>query len=234
MALRRLTKRFLPCALSMDHTPHPVESPNNAGYRGWIVSALVSGLAATTSALLLWSVNSAPVADDTAVVVTPAKGTNVELPVEGVADSLPAVELPVEAALRVPAAPETSDEINTPEMAPTVDDRALRLLGCWTLNDHIQRRIELRPDGTATMQVKLDAISAFFYGSELTLEVTWTLQGNTLTYVAISGNPAENVARLLRDHGATQVYTIIEFEENRVLLELEKDQTRYDWHREQS
>lgn len=178
-------------------------------------------LASVTCGLLAWSVSSSP--DDPPVSELQAPIT-VRQP-HSAPDDPPAESQITHAAVEIPVEP-------VPEPTPRSDSD--RLSGTWTLDDGIQRRIVVRPDGTATMRVKLDALSAFVYGPELTLEITWKLEGNTLTYIAVSGKPEQNVARLLRDFGTVQEYTIIEFTEDHILLELNRDQTRYDWQREQS
>lgn len=206
----------------MDHSPSSRGSELPRDHRGWVVSSILILIATVTCGLLAWSVGSgSPDHSPVSEVTAPASVPQPESPSVTPVSNRQATQVDAE----IPVAP-------MPEPVPTSD--TTRLSGAWTLDDGIQRRIEVRPDGTATMWVKLDALSAFVYGPELTLEVTWKLEGNRLTYIAISGKPEQNVARLLRDFGTVQEYTIIEFTEDHLLLELDRDQTRYDWRREQS
>ncbi len=216
----------------MDHSLSQSGGNGSLPQRGWIISALVMGLATVTSVALLWSVGRGHSEESVTikVPVNAPKSATTAAPVI-IQESLEPMQHPSAPAIEVPVPVPVVPE---PEVLPAVSDRSTRLLGFWKLDDGICRRIEVRPDGTATMEVKLDAISALFYGPKLTLEVSWKLEGNVLTYIAVSGKPEDKVARLLKDFGSTQVYTIIEFEDDHVLLELNSDQTRQNWQREQS
>ncbi|MEZ5940352.1 MAG: hypothetical protein R3C18_03100 [Planctomycetaceae bacterium] len=193
----------------MDHSSTSV-NPNAQNHHGLIGSALALSLSLISGGLLVWSIHSTP---PMATIAEVHLDTNTPSFVSAEANAVTAAEA-------------------VPEVESLVSPNKLH--GFWTFDDGIHRRIEVRPDGTATMDIKLDAFSALFYGSQMTLEVTWKLEGNVLTYIAVSGKPEDKVARLLRDYGEKQVYKVIAYDGDHLLLELEKDQTRYDWQRETS
>ncbi|MCA9081089.1 MAG: hypothetical protein KDA58_11060 [Planctomycetaceae bacterium] len=103
------------------------------------------------------------------------------------------------------------------------------LLGTWICNDSIRRRIVVRDDGTASMNVRLDFVSALLYGSEMDLELTWELDDQQLVYTAVSGTPKANTDRLFKDFGRKQIYSVLTFKPGRMLLEMTADKSRYDW-----
>ncbi|MCA9044430.1 MAG: hypothetical protein KDA69_08925 [Planctomycetaceae bacterium] len=193
----------------MDHSPSSFDQ-STQGHHGLIGSALALSLSLISSGLLVWSIHSTPPAAVVSEVHSDADTSSLVVA--------------------------KSDVVTVAEVVPEVESlvSSQKLHGFWTFDDGIHRRIEVRPDGTATMDIKLDAFSALFYGSEMKLEVTWELEGNVLTYIAVSGKPEDKVARLLRDYGEKQVYKVIAYDGDHLLLELEKDQTRYDWQRESS
>jgi len=123
-----------------------------------------------------------------------------------------------ERADRPPASPPTSPEsMDREEESNRFQPE--QIIGHWLLNDSIKREIEIRPDGTATMDVKLDYISSFLYGSEMKMELTWDLKNNVLTHEVLSGEPKANVDRLIRDFGNKRSYRVVDVTEENLILE---------------
>ena len=69
----------------------------------------------------------------------------------------------------------TGDE-GSEEAASTKIYAVEDVLGTWVLDGTIRRVIENRADGTATIDVTFDFVTALRYGSELQLDLEWTLR----------------------------------------------------------
>lgn len=94
-----------------------------------------------------------------------------------------------------------------------------QLVGVWTLNDNISRTLETFSDGTGHIDVKLDFVSSFLYGSRLSMDLEWKLEGDHLTQVVTGGTPEKNVKRLLNDFGNSRAYRIVDVTDEFLLLE---------------
>ena len=189
----------------MDHSHESTDSVTRR--RGWILPTAVSSLLLVTG-IAAWSMQQPP----SPVLDTVAE----QQPAIGSAESAP-----------TPSPPKVSTEVGG--KIGSTD----RMVGTWVCNDMFRRRIHVRADGTASMNVKLDFIASLLYGSEMDLELTWTADGDSLVYAAVSGEPKHNVDRLLSDFGRQQVYDVVEFDGDRMLLELTSDKSRHDWRREE-
>jgi hypothetical protein len=105
-----------------------------------------------------------------------------------------------------------------------------QFVGTWELNEGIRRRIEMRPNGTASMHVHLDLLGRLFYGAQLTLELVWALDGELLTHTIVGGQPRDHVEKLIRDFGSGRSYRIVSASATELVLE-EQDaaKTVYRW-----
>jgi hypothetical protein len=95
---------------------------------------------------------------------------------------------------------------------------ASRLVGKWYLDDAIQREIEIRPDGTATMHVTLDFLSSLLYGRNLTLNLKWKLDDDRLVQTVTGGTPAENVEKITKAFGKSLSYEVVEVDSKQLVL----------------
>mgnify|MGYP005818206619 CR=1 FL=1 len=116
-----------------------------------------------------------------------------------------------------------------PAATSPAESRSQQLTGRWLLNDSIRREINIRPDGTATMDVKLDYLSSFLYGKELHMELIWKLEDGVLTHTVTSGTPEENVKRLTHDFGDTRAYELVSVDEKEMVLKSPKDGELHHW-----
>jgi hypothetical protein len=124
-------------------------------------------------------------------------------------------------AARIPSANDQSaisDANKMPSKPAPAQSSSSPVIGRWLLNDSIRREINIRPDGTATMDVKLDYLSSFLYGKELHLELTWKLENNVLTHSIISGTPEDNVKRLTHDFGDSRSYDVVSITDKEMVL----------------
>lgn len=107
-----------------------------------------------------------------------------------------------------------------------------KVVGEWGLSNGIKRKIDVRPDGTATMHVRLDLLGSLLYGQEMTLELSWNVKDDVMSHSIISGEPKRNVDRMIRDYGDSRHYRIVELNDDILLLEdFEESPTTYRWVR---
>lgn len=118
-----------------------------------------------------------------------------------------------------------------PATSQKVTDASAKLIGTWKLDDSIQRLLEMRADGTATMQVKLDYFSSLIYGQRMTLELSWDVCDGVLTHHLEKGTPSANVQRLIRDWGNERSYKVIRVSGDEMVLESMSDQDVHHWKR---
>lgn len=119
-----------------------------------------------------------------------------------------------------------------PPSVPTDDELRQRILGTWRLEDYGERIVENRPDGTATMIVRLNFAGALFYGSRLDFELTWTVVDGVLTHSIVSGTPKANVEKLVRDWGSSMSSRILSLDDRMLHLEeTNSSRDRYRWYR---
>jgi hypothetical protein len=130
-----------------------------------------------------------------------------------------------------------SEMATTTGLAPsfeTFPDERLRqqIVGTWRLVDQGERIVTNRPDGTATMVVRLTFLGSLLYGDRLDFELTWAVQDGVLTHAIVSGKPKANVDRLIRDFGSSMSSRILSLDERVLYLE-ETDGSgdRYRWTR---
>ena len=125
--------------------------------------------------------------------------------------------------------PKESTEVAEPESEGEKNRRML--LGVWQDDYQGKRTMTLNEDGSGTMLVELSGVQAFLFASKLRFDMTWLLDGNTLTKKTVGGEPADKVNLILKTMGDTADDTLLEVTGDRLLL-LDKDgTTRYDWRR---
>jgi hypothetical protein len=120
-----------------------------------------------------------------------------------------------------------------PESKPeTEEDKTRRkLLGVWQDEYKGKRTMTLNEDGTGTMLVELSGLQATLFASKLRFDMKWSLEGKTLTKKTVGGEPADKVNLILNTMGNQADDTILECNDDQLLL-LDKDGvTKYDWRR---
>jgi len=93
-------------------------------------------------------------------------------------------------------------------IAPSNNDQLV--VGNWQSSQFGTQTLNTRPDGTATLKMRLNTMAAVLYGRELSLELKWTLEGETLTQHVVGGTPEKGVQKLTRKFGETYTYRVIE------------------------
>jgi hypothetical protein len=138
----------------------------------------------------------------------------------------PAATLPQRPPFLLPSSVASSalpEQANSPadeQTPPAASKQLAPYVGKWTFDDtSLQRSIEMRPDGTASLHVKLGWIPSLLYGKELTLELKWNVEKGVLTQVVTGGTPEANVQRLLNDFGREHEYRIVQHSPTDLVLE---------------
>ena len=121
---------------------------------------------------------------------------------------------------------------SVPSQNVSRDDKLRKLVvGTWHDEYQGKRTMTLREDGTGTMVVELNGLKAVVVAKRLTFSMTWSVADGRLKKQTLSGEPAAQVAVILKTMGDTVNEPILELTESRLLV-LDRDgQTKYDWRR---
>ena len=129
-----------------------------------------------------------------------------------------------------PDAEQDQDEQNVPPRDSDADFSG-RMLGTWEDDYKGHRILTLRPDGTGTMIVELDGITAMLFAKSLTFQEEWVVDNRRVTMRAVSGEPAGKVNLILSLHGDSSIQKIVEVTADRMILVEEPSGTRFEWRR---
>jgi hypothetical protein len=124
-----------------------------------------------------------------------------------------------------------SGATGAPDEAAPVEALEQRVLGEWHDEYRGQRKLTLRPDGTATMVVEPAGIGKKLFAAVLTFEIEWSLEEGCLTLRTLGGEPASKVRLIRKLYGDQAVYAIQKLDEHRMLLLDADGKTQYDWRR---
>lgn len=103
------------------------------------------------------------------------------------------------------------------------------ILGTWKQYSYGHRLLNVKPDGTATIDVKLDGLSAVAFGEKLRIDIAWEIQDQTLVFKTTGGTPEASLNAVKSIYGDNRVYQILEINEKQMLLrEGEEDKTPWD------
>ncbi len=116
----------------------------------------------------------------------------------------------------------------------TEDARMAReVVGKWkTVRDAGPRELEMRDDGTATMDVKIESFALkLLFGKQMRLDIKWHIADGLLHMETVGGEPKSKVELLKSTYGATLAYPILELTKNRLLVKDGEDDPDHDWAR---
>jgi len=116
----------------------------------------------------------------------------------------------------------------------TEDARMTReVIGKWkTVRDAGPRELEMRDDGTATMEVKIESFALkLLFGKQMRLDINWHIADGLLHMETIGGEPGSKVELLKSTYGATLAYPILELTKDRLLVKDGEDDPDHDWER---
>lgn len=115
---------------------------------------------------------------------------------------------------------------------PTPERIDQALLGTWQLYEHGTRTIIVNPDGSATLRIESDFLTALIYGPEMTMNLEWSVNDGVLAYSIVDGTPQASVARVVEDYGDERSYRVIEIRDQSIKLEdISHPGSFYDWTR---
>jgi hypothetical protein len=115
------------------------------------------------------------------------------------------------------------------------DERHRRAItGKWHDEYHGKRHLTVRADGTGTMVVEPSGIGKKLFAAQLTFEIEWIVADGRVTMKMLNGEPKSKVQLILKLDGQEADYTILELNDERMLLLDADGKTRYDWRRHES
>lgn len=106
---------------------------------------------------------------------------------------------------------------NKTQAAPVQDTSPL--VGSWRSSNFGTQTLTKRADGTATLEMRLSPMVAVLYGRQLTLQLRWSLDGQTLTHQIVSGLPARGTQKLTKKFGETYTYRVLEATPEQLVVE---------------
>ncbi len=105
------------------------------------------------------------------------------------------------------------------------------VVGTWEDDYQGKRVMQIRSDGTATMDVTLSGLKATLFAKHLKFEMKWSIQDGRLLKQTTGGEPAGRVSLILKTMGDRVNEPIVELTKERLLLLDADGQTKYDWRR---
>jgi len=104
------------------------------------------------------------------------------------------------------------------------------ILGSWKQYSYGHRLLKVLDDGTATIDVKLDGLTAFALGEKIHFDIEWKIEGGTLVFKTVGGTPESSVKAVGKLYGDKRVYRILEINGKQMLLQ-EDDEKKTPWDR---
>jgi hypothetical protein len=124
-------------------------------------------------------------------------------------------------------------ESDGPDLDP--DERQRRVIvGKWHDEYRGKRHLTVRADGTGTMVVEPDGIGKKLFAARLTFDIEWSIADGRVMMKTLGGEPKSKVQLILKIYGQEADYTILELNDDRLLLLDADGKTRYDWRRPES
>ena len=105
------------------------------------------------------------------------------------------------------------------------------LVGTWEDDYQGKRVMEIREDGTATMDVYLEGWRAMLSADHLKFEMNWSVENGRLKKQTIGGEPKGKVNLILKTMGDRVDEPILELTNERLRLLDADGKTKYDWRR---
>lgn len=144
----------------------------------------------------------------------------------------PVTETPPSGQLELATDEAAPDEPMTEDVADDQDARYRALvIGTWEDDYQGHRTMTLHEDGTGTMVVELQGLQARLFASRLDFRMEWSLEAGRLKKRTVGGEPEGRVNMILKMMGDRVDEPILELTEDRLLLQDQDGETRYDWRR---
>ena len=105
------------------------------------------------------------------------------------------------------------------DQLPTGQSISDRLIGDWHSAKFGTQTLSTHADGTAVLKMHLSTLAAVLYGRDVTLQLQWKLDGNSLTQRVVGGSPEHSVEKLTRRYGNSYSYRIVELTGSQLIVE---------------
>jgi hypothetical protein len=141
--------------------------------------------------------------------------------------------LPSEKSANDGPATSTANHLGSDGKSERPSDERFRelVMGTWKDEYKGQRTMTVRPDGTATMVVELEGLSATLYTDRMTFEEKWSIDRGQFKLLAVGGEPKVHVNLILKTMGNMSDHKILELTRDHMLLLDIDGTTKYDWRR---
>lgn len=205
------------------------------------IVSVCAGIALLAGIVLLWS-GSTPdreSSENSALASTMSDGSSGTSPQVPLPVGLPGVTSPsgVVASLGEGDGTAKSADGSSPanvsaagETGTTQGKYKREILGSWKQYSYGQRLLKVLNDGTATIDVKLDGLTAFALGEKIHFDIEWEIEGDMLVFKTVGGTPESSVKTVEQLYGNKRVYRILEINEKQMLLQ-EDDEKKTSWDR---
>ena len=146
----------------------------------------------------------------TLAVDNPVDATPGSVQDNATSSATPATQLPTEQPTS-----EQPDENSRLKAKLTTVDRA-QLVGTWKDSFFGTRTLTLNADGTARMVLDLDFAGRLMYGSRLDFDMTWSVEGATVSIDIVKGTPVKAAKSLMQTWGSRYEYLLDCVEDRRI------------------
>ena len=124
-------------------------------------------------------------------------------------------------------------QANVPAGGGEADDARWRaeVIGTWTDDYQGKRTMTIKADGTGTMRVELAGMNAVLFAERLRFDMVWSIENGRMRKRSIGGEPAIQVALVLKMWGDQADEAILELNAERLVLLDADGKTVYTWTR---
>ena len=105
------------------------------------------------------------------------------------------------------------------------------VVGTWEDDYQGHRTLTVRKDGTATMVVELEGLTATLYAKQMTFDEEWSIVDGRLKLKTVGGEPEGRVNLIINTMGDVSEQEILELTPDRMLLLDADGETKYDWRK---
>lgn len=129
-----------------------------------------------------------------------------------------------------PTTPDSSKRSGSSSSAESPESQFKQaILGTWEQYRTGYRLLNVQDGGTATIDVKLDGLSALAFGEKVHFDIKWSITGDELVFRTTGGTPKGSVDAITSLYGDKRVYRILDISAKQMLLrEGEEDKPPWD------
>ena len=160
-----------------------------------------------------------------------AENSTHSLPEDAAAGNSGFGETPAKTSIHSVSLTETKPIIPAADKIAANQSCRAQLVGTWEQNDHGKRLLTVRADGTATIEVRPEALWRLLFGRRLEIEIEWTIEQNSLAFHTVGGKPAAQVKLVNEMYGDQRVYQIENMSTDELILLDEEGERCQPWQR---